>query len=37
MPVEVLIEEMTASGFDVVRRIDDWFRFDYCVVFQPSD
>jgi ubiquinone/menaquinone biosynthesis C-methylase UbiE len=35
MPIEVLIEEMTTGGFDVVHRIDDWFRFDYCVVFQP--
>jgi ubiquinone/menaquinone biosynthesis C-methylase UbiE len=36
MPVEVLIEEMTAQGFGVAHRIDDWFRFDYCVVFRPS-
>ena len=35
MPVEVLIEEMTAQGFSVAHRIDDWFRFDYCVVFRP--
>ncbi len=37
MPIEILIEEMTAQGFSVAQRIDDWFRFDYCVVFQPSE
>ena len=34
MPIDVLIEEMTAQGFGVSQRIEDWFRFDYCVVFQ---
>jgi SAM-dependent methyltransferase len=36
MPVEILIEEMTTHGFAVAERIDDWFRFDYCVVFKPE-
>lgn len=35
MPIDVLVEEMTARGFVVARRIEDWFRFDYCVVFRP--
>ena len=35
MPIDVLVEEMTARGFGVSQRIEDWFRFDYCVVFQP--
>jgi ubiquinone/menaquinone biosynthesis C-methylase UbiE len=35
MPIDVLIEEMTAQGFEVSQRIEDWFRFDYCVVFRP--
>jgi len=35
MPIDVLIEEMTAQGFGVSQRIEDWFRFDYCVVFRP--
>lgn len=34
MPIDVLIEEMTARSFGVSHRIEDWFRFDYCVVFQ---
>lgn len=37
MPIEILIEEMTAQGFRVVQRIDDWYRFDYCVVFQRRE
>jgi SAM-dependent methyltransferase len=37
MPIEILIEEMSAQGFSVAQRIDDWFRFDYCVVFQPRE
>jgi ubiquinone/menaquinone biosynthesis C-methylase UbiE len=36
MPVEILIEEMARQGFLVAQRIDDWFRFDYCVVFRPE-
>jgi hypothetical protein len=36
MPIEILIE-MTAQGFGVKQRIDDWFRFSYCVVFQPRE
>jgi ubiquinone/menaquinone biosynthesis C-methylase UbiE len=34
MPIEILIDEMTGEGFTLSRRIDDWFRFDYCVVFE---
>jgi ubiquinone/menaquinone biosynthesis C-methylase UbiE len=37
MPIEILIEEMSTQGFSVAQRIDDWFRFDYCVVFQPIE
>ena len=37
MPIDVLVEEMTARGFDVAHRIEDWFRFDYCVVFRPRE
>jgi ubiquinone/menaquinone biosynthesis C-methylase UbiE len=37
MPIDVLIEEMTAQGFGVSQRIEDWFRFDYCVVFRPAE
>jgi ubiquinone/menaquinone biosynthesis C-methylase UbiE len=37
MPIEVLIEEMSVGGFEVVHRIDDWFRLDYCVVFERRD
>jgi ubiquinone/menaquinone biosynthesis C-methylase UbiE len=35
MPIDVLVEEMTSQGFAVAQRIDDWFRFDYCVAFRP--
>jgi SAM-dependent methyltransferase len=35
MPIDLLVEEMTAQGFAVAHRVDDWLRFDYCVVFQP--
>ena len=35
MPIDLLVEEMTAEGFAVAHRIDDWFRFDYCVAFRP--
>ena len=37
MPIEILIDEMTAQGFRVAQRIDDWFRFSYCVVFQRRE
>ena len=36
MPIDVLVEEMTSQGFAVAQRIDDWFRFDYCVAFRPG-
>jgi len=37
MPIDVLVEEMTGQGFGVAHRIEDWFRFDYCVVFRPRE
>lgn len=37
MPIDVLVDEMTAQGFDVSQRIEDWFRFDYCVVFRSLE
>ena len=36
-PIDVLVEEMTGQGFGVAHRIEDWFRFDYCVVFRPRE
>jgi ubiquinone/menaquinone biosynthesis C-methylase UbiE len=37
MPIDVLVDEMTTQGFGVSQRIEDWFRFDYCVVFRPAE
>lgn len=33
-PVQQLVEEMTAGGFEVVERIDDWSSRDYAVLFR---
>ena len=33
MPLEVLVDELADAGFELERRIDDWFRFDYCAVW----
>ena len=33
MPFEVLADELAGAGFELERRIDDWFRFDYCGVW----
>ena len=32
MPIDLLIEELTAAGFVLEERIDDWRRREYCVV-----
>ena len=29
------VHRCPAQGFGVSQRIEDWFRFDYCVVFRP--
>jgi ubiquinone/menaquinone biosynthesis C-methylase UbiE len=34
IPTDVLIQEMTAAGFDVIERISRWFFDVYCVVFR---
>ncbi len=36
-PKDQLIEEMTANGFELVRRIDDWFRTDYAMLFRRPE
>jgi predicted methyltransferase len=37
MPQKILIEELTSTGFQVVKVRDDWPGNDYCVVFRkPS-
>jgi predicted methyltransferase len=37
MPEKILIEELTAVGFQVVKSINDWPDSHYCVVFRkPS-
>ena len=37
MPLNILIEELTSAGFQVVKSIDDWPSKLYCVVFRkPS-
>jgi ubiquinone/menaquinone biosynthesis C-methylase UbiE len=34
MPQKILIEELTAAGFRVVKTLDDWPNHSYCVVFR---
>jgi hypothetical protein len=34
MPQEILIEELTSAGFQVVKVLDDWPNHSYCVVFR---
>jgi ubiquinone/menaquinone biosynthesis C-methylase UbiE len=34
MPKELLVKEVTAAGFVMVRVINDWPRGSYCVVFR---
>jgi len=37
MPQKLLVEELTAVGFQVVKTLDDWPNHSYCVVFRkPS-
>jgi predicted methyltransferase len=36
MPEKILIEELTATGFQIVKSIDDWPSKLYCVVFRKS-
>jgi len=36
MPKQLLIEELTAAGFQVVSSPADWPAPDYCVVFKKS-
>jgi ubiquinone/menaquinone biosynthesis C-methylase UbiE len=36
MPKQLLIEELTAAGFQVVASPTDWSAPDYCVVFRKS-
>jgi ubiquinone/menaquinone biosynthesis C-methylase UbiE len=33
VPPEVVVEELTAAGFELERRIDDWGLGDYALVF----
>jgi len=37
MPKQLLIEELTAAGFQVVATPADWPAPDYCVVFKKSE
>lgn len=34
VPQHIVIEELTAAGFQVVRHIDDWPNKHYCVLFR---
>ena len=36
MPQKILIEELTSTGFQVVKVRDDWPGNDYCVVFRKA-
>ena len=36
MPQKILIEELTAAGFQVVKSFDDWPSKLYCVVFRKA-
>ena len=37
IPQKILIKELTAAGFQVVSRLDDWPNNTYCIVFRkPS-
>jgi len=37
MQQKILIEELTAAGFQVVKVLDDWPNHSYCIVFcRPS-
>ncbi len=34
VPQHIVVEELTAAGFEVVKRIDDWPDKHYCVLFR---
>jgi len=37
IPEKILIEELTAAGFQLVKALDDWPDHHYCVIFRkPS-
>ena len=38
-PIELLIEEMTRNGFELVRQVENWpgSERDYCVLFRRSE
>ena len=36
-PVDQVIEEMTANGFALVRRIEDWSYRDYAILFRRPE
>ena len=36
-PKDQLVEEMRANGFELVRRIDDWYRSDYAILFRRPE
>ena len=37
VPQMIVIEELTAAGFQVVKTIDDWPDKHYCVIFRKPD
>ena len=37
IPQKILIKELTAAGFQVVRRLDDWSKSTYCIVFRKPN
>jgi len=34
IPEKILVEEMTAAGFEVEKKVEDWPEDSYCVVFR---
>ncbi len=32
MPLDLLVEELTAAGFEIEKRIEDWSKSAYCIV-----
>ena len=37
VPPDVVVEELTAAGFELERRIDDWGFGDYALVFRKGE
>jgi len=37
IPEKVMVEELTSTGLQVEKVIDDWSKRDYCVIFVKSD